>query len=59
SAMRRAQTIFGSDWEAAVEQGREMTLDEAIELASASIPSPEYTLRSDAGESATAKRPHV
>ncbi|MEN8114258.1 MAG: BTAD domain-containing putative transcriptional regulator, partial [Actinomycetota bacterium] len=33
SAMRRAQTIFGSDWEAAVEQGREMTLDEAIELA--------------------------
>jgi tetratricopeptide (TPR) repeat protein len=33
SAMQQAQSIYDDDWETALEQGRAMTLDEAIELA--------------------------
>ena len=33
TAMRHAESLYGGDWDTAVEQGRAMTLQEAIELA--------------------------
>jgi hypothetical protein len=31
--MRHARSVYDGDWEAAVDEGRAMSLDEAIELA--------------------------